>query len=75
MESINVTPGFLHEVNQSTSHVLDCVLSQAISIVLEYPLYIKFSGEMEVDEGGVQRDIFIAFWKDITVSIFIERST
>lgn len=71
MESINATQGILHEVDRS--HLLDCVLrlydSQVTSIILEYPLYIKFSGEAGVDEGGVQRDICsLLFGKNATLN-------
>ena len=54
MESINATPGFLHEVDGS--HLFDCVLrlynTQASSIVLEYPLYIKTNGSESRGQGG-----------------------
>ena len=30
----------------------------------EYPLYIKFEGEIAVDSGGVQRDMLSAFWEE-----------
>lgn len=72
MESINAIQGFLHEVDQS--HVLDCVLrlydNQVSSIILEYPLYIKFTGEVGVDEDGIQRDTFSAFWEEHYSKLF-----
>ena len=30
----------------------------------EYPLFIKYEGENAVDDGGVQRDMFSAFWTE-----------
>ena len=44
--------------------------SQASSIILEYPLYIKFTGEAGVDEGGIQRDMFSAFWVECYSKLF-----
>lgn len=36
----------------------------------EYPLYIKFEGEIAVDSGGVQRDMLSAFWEEAYVRFF-----
>ncbi len=33
-------------------------------IVSECPIHIKFLGEEGVNMGGVQRDMFSAFWKE-----------
>ena len=40
------------------------------SIISEYPLYVKFSKERGIDEGGVQRDMFTAFWDDAYTRLF-----
>ena len=39
-------------------------------IVGEYPLCIKYNGEDAVDQGGVQRDMFSAFWADAYAKLF-----
>ena len=36
----------------------------------EYPLYIKFEGEIAVDSGGVQRDMLSAFWEEAYIHFF-----
>ena len=36
----------------------------------EYPLYIKFEGEIAVDFGGVQRDMLSAFWEEAYIHFF-----
>ena len=73
---INETPGFLHEVDRS--HLFDCVLrlynTQASLIVLEFSLCIKFTGELGVDEGGIQRDMFSAFCMKECYSMLFEGS-
>ena len=64
MECIDATPGSLHEV--ARGDVFDGVMQlyndRATSVILEYPMFVKFLGEAAVDEGGVQRDMFTAFW-------------
>ena len=40
------------------------------SVALEYPLSIKYEGENAVDDGGVQRDMFSAFWTDAYTRLF-----
>ena len=32
-------------------------------IINECPIFIKFKGEMAIDNGGVQRDMFSSFWE------------
>ena len=39
-------------------------------MVLEYPMYVKFVDEAGVDEGGVQWDMFTAFWDDCYLQLF-----
>ncbi len=39
-------------------------------IVGEYPLMIKYKGEQAVDQGGVQRDMFSAFWAEVYSKLF-----
>ena len=39
-------------------------------VVSKCPIYIKFFGEDGVDFGGVQRDMFSAFWKEAYTKFF-----
>ena len=39
-------------------------------IVCEYPLFVKYKGENALDDGGVQRDMFSAFWGDAYINLF-----
>ena len=54
------------------SNVLDDVLQlfQSDDIVKEYPLRIRFEGEMAVDTGGVCRDMVSAFWEEAYKCMF-----
>ena len=36
----------------------------------EHPLFITYIGENAVDDGGVQRDMFSAFWSSAYVHLF-----
>ena len=40
------------------------------NIVSEYPITVAFDGEIGVDEGGVHRDMFSAFWSEAYCSLF-----
>lgn len=37
------------------------------SLIKEYPLRVRFEGEMALDAGGVCRDMFTAFWEQHAV--------
>jgi len=45
---------------------------RAASVILEYLMFVKFSDE---DEGGVQRDMFTAFWDQCYSLLFDGCST
>jgi len=72
MGNINARPGCLREIDRL--NVFDGVIKmyedQPESVVLEYPLYMKFAEEAGVDEGGVQRDMYTAFWEDCYCLLF-----
>ncbi len=36
----------------------------------EYPLFVSFIGENAIDEGGVSRDMFSAFWNEAFSRLF-----
>ena len=70
MRSINAVKGLPHKVDRSNIYedVLD--LYREGSIVGEHPILIKYVGEKGVDEGGVQRDMFSAFWEQAYSTLF-----
>ena len=70
MKSISAVKGLLHTIDRSNvfEDVLD--LYRQGSIVGEDPICIKYVGEMGVDEGGVQRDMFSAFWEQAYSTLF-----
>lgn len=39
-------------------------------IVGECPIHIEFKGEMAIDEGGVHREMFSAFWEKVYSTLF-----
>ena len=39
-------------------------------ILKQFPIYIEYIGEMAVDYGGVQRDMFSAFWEKAYSALF-----
>ena len=63
-------PSIAHVVNRRKifNQVIDLFSDDAI--LKEYPLYIKFEGEIAVDSGGVQRDMLSAFWEEVYVHFF-----
>jgi len=65
------TPGSM-EVNRL--QIFDGVMSiygeQETTVTHNYPVYVKFSGEKAVDEGGVQRDMYAAFWDQCYSKLF-----
>ena len=72
MKSINATPGYTHKIDQLLVYdrVLQLYESKAKSVILEYPMYIKFVSEAGVDEGGVQRDMYTAFRDNCYLKLF-----
>ena len=63
-------PSIAHVVNRRKifNQVIDLFSDDAI--LKEYPLYIKFEGEIAIDSGGVQRDMLSAFWEEVYVHFF-----
>ena len=63
MASVNAVPGTYHSIERM--HVCEDILDlyQKGSIVGEYPILTDFKGELAIDEGGVQRDMYSAFWE------------
>jgi len=48
---------------------------QETTVTHNYPIYVKFSGEKAVDEGGVQRDMYTAFWDQCYSKLFEDSTT
>ena len=48
-------------VNRETLYHDVLSMYQEGSMALEHPLFIKYEGENAVDDGGVQRDMFLHF--------------
>lgn len=72
---MNAVPGLLeHHIKRTNLYkdVLD--LYREGDIVGEYPISISFQGELGVDNGGVQRDMFSAFWEQ-GYSMMLEGAT
>ena len=69
-----MTTGFVPGLERIINHenLYNDVLSmyQEDGVVCEYPLFIKYNGENAVDDGGVQRDMFSAFWVDVYIHLF-----
>ena len=72
MVNINAKPGCLREIDRL--NVFDGIIKmyedKPESVVLEYPIWMKFAGEAGIDEGGVQRDMYTAFWDDCYSLLF-----
>ena len=74
MESVNAVSGMEHSIQRADVYVHGIDLYREGDIVGECPIYIAFRGEIGVDNGGVQRDMFSAFW-DRAYSELFEGST
>ena len=70
MASVSAVPGTYHSIERMNVYedVLD--LYQEGSIVGECPIFIDFKGELAIDEGGVQRDMYSAFWEQAYKKLF-----
>ena len=63
MKSLNAAPSScVHTVCRSSVFEDVLRLYREESIVKEYPITVEFEGEIAVDEGGVTREMFSAFW-------------
>ena len=70
MESIGASSGPMHVVDRAAILKTVFNLYEKESIALEYPMCVKFEGEVGVDEGGVQRDMYTAFWQEAYTHLF-----
>ena len=60
----------MHTVNRKTLYDDVLRLYEHESITMEYPMYMKFEGEMAVDCGGVSRDVISGFWEEAYEKLF-----
>ena len=69
-----MTTGFVPGLERIIDHenLYNDVLSmyQEGDVVYEYPFFVKYKDENAVDDGGVQRDMFSAFWVDAYIHLF-----
>ena len=70
MASVNAIPGNFRTIERSNVYEDVIDVYREGDIVGEYPIYIEFKGEMAVDEGGVQREMFSAFWEKAYSTLF-----
>jgi len=70
MESINASSGPARIIDRTTIYEAVMKMYNQEEIALEYPLFIKFTGELGIDEGGVQRDMLTAFWDEAYTRLF-----
>lgn len=70
LTSIGALPGLTHTVRRS--YILEDVLSLYgnENICQEYPIDIEFESEEAIDHGGVQREMFSAFWEQAYLQLF-----
>lgn len=67
LEKIDANAGLPRSVSRNNvySDVVDMFRDNAVDILKEYPLRIRYDGEQAIDTGGVCRDMFSAFWSDV----------
>lgn len=70
MHSIAAVEGPKHTVNRDTIYDDVIKLYRSDRIVEECPLQIEYNSEIAVDEGGVTRDMFSAFWEESYNTLF-----
>ena len=75
MESISAAVGLMHEVTRNNIFEDVLALYKKGKIIDEYPIFIKYKDEMAVDDGGVQRDMYSAFWQEAYCTLFEGAST
>jgi len=74
MSAIGAIPGKVHHINRNDLYQDVIHLYQDNQFVKECPIFIEFNGEMALDYGGVQRDMYSAFWEK-AYTMFFEGSS
>ena len=77
MEGLGLERGPAHMVDRKNvfEEVMMLYSEDAEKVLSEYPLSIRFKGEMGVDLGGVTRDMFSAFFSSAYIRMFDGTST
>ncbi len=70
LKSIGSVQGMPHEVSRENVFNDVIELYTKGDIIREYPISIVFTGEIAVDAGGVQRDMYSAFWEKAYKTLF-----
>ena len=72
INTLSLKEGLSHQVTRNDIYgsVLALFTTNHEALLSEYPLRIHFSGERAVDEGGVSRDLFSAFFEALYVKYF-----
>lgn len=70
MKSINATKGELYTVDRDNIYEDVVDMYRTGDIVGECPIKIKYSDEQAIDDGGVQRDMYSAFWDEAYSKLF-----
>ena len=65
-----LVPGLERIINRENLYNDVLSMYQEDGVVCKYPLFIKYKGENAVDDRGVQRDMFSAFWVDAYMHLF-----
>ena len=70
MNSIDVKRGQLRIIDRDNifEDVVD--MYRTGDIIEEFPIEIKYSDEKALDDGGVQRDMYSAFWEEVYSRMF-----
>lgn len=74
MKSVNAIKGATRVIDRDNLYADVVDIYQSGEIVGECPIHIKYSSEEALDYGGVQRDMFSAFW-EVVYSKFFEGAT
>ena len=77
MEGLGLEEGTAHMVDRKNifEEVMSLYTNDCEKVLSEYPLRIRFKGELGVDLGGVIRDMFSAFFSIAYVKMFDGTST
>ncbi len=70
MKSVNAVAGAEHVIDRSNLYEDVIDLYREGDIVGECPIKIEFLDELAVDHGGVQRELFSAFWEKVYGTLF-----
>lgn len=70
MKSISCAPGTVRTVDRDNVYEDVIEMYRTDDIVAEYPIKIQYSDEQAYDDGGVQRDMYSAFWDEAYLKLF-----